>query len=103
MRSFLIALLAIAGVAVINPVRAVAAPANGVPIADLLDANSLVQDARLVCVNRYTGRILYYGPCGGHRWHRHHRHYWHYYWRPRYHHWRWRHHRHWRHRYFYFY
>jgi hypothetical protein len=26
-----------------------------------------VQDSRLYCYNRYTGRFLHWGPCGGYR------------------------------------
>lgn len=44
-----------------------AAPLSADTLAGALEENPLVQDARLVCVNRRTGRILYYGPCRGYR------------------------------------
>ena len=53
----------------------------------------MLENVRLFCVNRYTGRFLYWGRCGGYH-HYYRRHYYHpyyrHYWRPRYH----RHYRH---------
>ena len=40
-----------------------AAPVNGFAILHSLDASSPIQQARLFCYNKYTGRFLYWGPC----------------------------------------
>lgn len=34
---------------------------------EVAEANPLVQEARVYCYNRYTGRFLHWGSCGGRR------------------------------------
>jgi hypothetical protein len=91
MRKFFLMLLIAGGILSIEGSPASAAPANGSAIASALKSNSLIQDVRLYCYNRYTGRFLHWGPCGGYR------HYYHPYYRHYYHH--YYHRRHW-HRYY---
>ena len=64
----------------IGPARAapIAASSLGAQVA----APSLTEKARLYCYNRYNGRFLHWGACGGY----HRRYYRHYYYRPRYYH-----------------
>jgi hypothetical protein len=90
MRKFLIALLAAATIGGLGMVRATAAPVNGAAMHDALKTDSMVQDARVYCYNRYSGRFLHWGPCGGY-WHPH---YYHRYYYHRYHYHRY-HYRHW--------
>lgn len=39
------------------------APVSGAGLFGSAAENPLVQNARLVCVNRRSGRIIHYGPC----------------------------------------
>jgi hypothetical protein len=69
------------------------APVASSSIAAQVAATSPIEKTRLYCYNRYTGRFLHWGPCGGYRpyyyrrpyyYHRpYRRHY--YYYRPRWH------------------
>jgi hypothetical protein len=43
--------------------EAEAAPANGLPIFQSQQVASPIQEARVFCYNRYTGRFLYWGYC----------------------------------------
>ena len=79
MRKFFLALLIAGGIFSIDASPASAAPANGSVIARTLKSTSLVQDVRLYCYNRYTGRFLHWGSCGGYRRYYYHPHYRHYY------------------------
>jgi hypothetical protein len=90
MRKIFLALLIAGGMFSFGASPAAAAPANGSAIADALKSNSLIQDARLYCYNRYTGRFLHWGPCGGY-----HRHYYHPYYRHYYHPYHRHHYRYW--------
>ncbi|HUO53823.1 MAG TPA: hypothetical protein VMU18_03710, partial [Rhodoblastus sp.] len=51
------------------------APVNPSVLASQAAGPGLVEKTRLYCYNRYTGRFLHWGPCGGYR---------HYYYRPHY-------------------
>ncbi len=87
MRKIMIAILAVAGFGILVSANEVsAAPASGAPIIQSLDAGSLIQEARVFCYNRYTGRFLHWGSCGGR----------HYYYRRHYHYYRPHYHRHYR-------
>jgi hypothetical protein len=44
-----------------------AAPVNGLDITGGEDAVSRVEDTRVFCYNRYSGRFLHWGSCGGSR------------------------------------
>jgi hypothetical protein len=81
MRKFFLMLLIAGGIFSIGGSPASAAPANGSAIASALKSNSLIQDVRLYCYNRYTGRFVHWGPCGGYRHHYYHRRHWHRYYR----------------------
>jgi hypothetical protein len=57
-------LFAVVGFGVLSPAsEALAAPANGAPILDVLKTTSMTQEARVFCYNRYTGRFLHWGAC----------------------------------------
>lgn len=86
MRKILIAICAVLGLAALTPApEASAAPVSGAAaIVDSLNAGSMIQEARVYCYNRYTGRFLHWGSCWRPRhyyyyrpYHRHHfrRHY----------------------------
>ena len=86
MRKLLIALAAAGGLGLFSLSESVAAPAAGGAIQSLIHNEPLVEQARLYCANRYTGRFLYWGRCGGYRYYpryrRHyHRHYYRHYYR----------------------
>jgi hypothetical protein len=42
-----------------------AAPLNGAAIPRMAPSAPAVEEARLFCYNRYSGRFLHWGPCGG--------------------------------------
>ena len=63
MRKILIALAAAGGIGIIGTSNSLAVPVNGGAILGAVEATSPVQDARLYCFNRYTGRFLYWGRC----------------------------------------
>jgi hypothetical protein len=71
MRRIIMMLLAAGGVFIFNPTGASAAPASGFIISETIKENPLVQEARVFCYNRYSGRFLHWGSCGGHRVYRH--------------------------------
>jgi len=93
MRKIIVMVLAAGGLFICNPMGASAAPASGGVISETIKENPLVQEARVFCYNRYTGRFLHWGSCGGRRVYRHyyyyhpyyHRHYYHRYYYHRYH------------------
>ena len=63
MRAILIAAMA-AGIGLVSASSAVAAPVSGAAaILGAVDEMSPVEQARLYCYNRYTGRFLHWGPC----------------------------------------
>jgi hypothetical protein len=79
MRKIFLALLAAGGIAAFSPSGASAMPISGPMVSGTPD----VEQARLYCMNRYTGRFLYWGRCGGYhrryyRRHYYHRRYWRY-------------------------
>jgi hypothetical protein len=90
MRKFFLALLIAGGIFSIDASPASAVPVNGSVIASALKSSSPIQDVRLYCYNRYTGRFVHWGPCGGYR-HSYHPYYRHYYHRRHWH----RHYRYW--------
>jgi hypothetical protein len=84
MRKFLAIILAAGGMLFFNPLGASALPINGSIQSDSVKLQSPVQQARLYCYNRYSGRFLHWGPCGGYGYYRphyyhpyYHRHYYH--------------------------
>ena len=64
MRKILIALAAAGGIGIFGTSNASAAPVNGAAILGAVEATSPVQDARVFCYNRFTGRFLHRGSCG---------------------------------------
>ncbi len=63
MRKILFAACVLAFGAATPEQDAAAAPASGAPIVDVLKSTSMVQQARVYCYNRYTGRFLHWGSC----------------------------------------
>ena len=63
-RKVLAALVAAAGLYLVAPSAAQASPLGGGALGSLLDANPLMQDVRVFCYNRATGRFLHWGRCG---------------------------------------
>ena len=59
--------LAVAGIYISIPNTSLAVPASGAAIIDLLRDQPLVQDARVFCYNRRTGRFMHWGRCGRYR------------------------------------
>ena len=93
MRNGCLALLIAAGVGLVGTSGASALPVGVAGLDSDFAKHSLVTQARVYCMNRYTGQFLHWGPCGGPgwdgpRWHE--RHEWRE-WRPE----PWRHHHHW--------
>ncbi len=78
MRKFLIALCSAGALLGLGAAAASAAPVTGTAVNKALKADSMVQQARLYCYNRYTGEFLHWGPCAHDVWRfrHHHRHYW---------------------------
>lgn len=64
MRKITLTLCILAGLGGAPVQEASAAPASGAPVADMLKSNPLVEQARLFCYNRYSGRFLHWGSCG---------------------------------------
>lgn len=54
---------AIAGVVLCSPSSAWSAPVQGAAILESLRENPLIQDVRVFCYNRRTGRFLHWGSC----------------------------------------
>lgn len=74
MRKFLAVILATSSIVGAFPENeAIAAPANPAAILKAVESDSIVEEARWACVNRYSGRIMHWGRCGGY----HRRHYYH--------------------------
>jgi hypothetical protein len=71
MRKIFMALLFAAGLSIVTPVTASATPTMGASVGNAFKSGSLVQEARVYCYNRYTGRFLHWGSCGGYRRHYH--------------------------------
>jgi hypothetical protein len=67
MRKILIALAAAGGIGIFGTSVSTALPVNGGAILGAVEATSPIQDARLYCYNRYTGRFLHWGACGRYR------------------------------------
>jgi hypothetical protein len=63
MRQLSIALAAAASFLAAATADVSAAPLDGLAILHSLDSSSPVQQARLFCYNKATGRFLYWGPC----------------------------------------
>jgi hypothetical protein len=68
-------MLSFGAIAVLSNGSAQAAPIAASSLGAQVAAPSLTEKTRLYCYNRYTGRFLHWGPCGGYR---------RYYYRPRY-------------------
>ncbi len=47
------------------PEEAWAIPGNGAAISDGVESSTTVEQARVYCYNRYSGRFLHWGSCGG--------------------------------------
>jgi hypothetical protein len=79
---FLLLALMFLGAPALMSQTAKAAPVAASSLANQTAAPSLTEKARLYCYNRYTGRFLHWGPCGGYYYRPHywHRHYWRHYW-----------------------
>jgi len=78
MRKTFMALSIATGLAIVIPATASAAPTMGASGVNIIKSDSLVQEARVYCYNRYTGQFLHWGYCGG-GYHYYHRRHWHYY------------------------
>lgn len=64
MRKVLLALTAVAGLGVLGASASVAAPTvDAQALKEAVHAASPVQEARLFCYNRMTGRFLHWGRC----------------------------------------
>lgn len=77
MRKIFLAFVAIATVYSIGIEGAVAGVMRGDAASSFSGMGTAIQQARLFCANRYTGRFLYWGRC------RRRRVYYHHYYRPR--------------------
>lgn len=69
MRRFLTVIAAAAALGGVMTGGASAAPAagGGAGLGSQLNENPLLQDVRVYCYNRYTGRFLHWGYCGSRR------------------------------------
>lgn len=67
MRKIPIALAVAGAMGIFTTSAGVAAPVIGAAIMGSVEATSPVQDARLFCYNRYTGRFLHWGSCAPRR------------------------------------
>jgi hypothetical protein len=63
MRGLLLALATVATIGIIGAPESQALPLGG--LNNAADAVSSGENVRLYCYNRYTGRFLHWGPCGG--------------------------------------
>jgi len=63
-RKLLVMSAVAAGIVVSSSGSLTAAPASPGGILELLKSDSLVQDVRVFCYNRATGRFLHWGYCG---------------------------------------
>jgi len=64
MRGILLAAAMAATIGIIGAPQSMAAPAIG-GLGRAADAVSSAEDVRVFCYNRYTGRFLHWGACGG--------------------------------------
>jgi hypothetical protein len=64
MRGIIIALTVFGGISLLTQTEASALPGS-VPSMDAVETSSPTEQARLYCYNRYTGRFLHWGACGG--------------------------------------
>lgn len=62
-RQVFAAMAAAAGVLVLSASASNAAPASGAGLSNIVETNPLVQDVRVFCYNRRTGRFLHWGHC----------------------------------------
>ncbi|MBE7201349.1 MAG: hypothetical protein INR70_26595 [Parafilimonas terrae] len=53
------------GLLVSSSIVSVGAPVGMAPLSDLNQSASPIEKTRLFCYNRYTGRFLHWGSCGG--------------------------------------
>jgi hypothetical protein len=74
MRKTLLTLAFAGALSLLAPINAPAAPANGAAIPAAVAENPLVQQARVFCYNRYTGRFVHWGYCGRRHYVRHYYH-----------------------------
>lgn len=65
MRKILGTILAAAAISGAGTATVLGAPMDGVSLNGGIDAFSPVEDARVFCYNRYSGRFLHWGSCGG--------------------------------------
>ena len=63
MRKFLVSATAAAGIYVSITSGSLGAPVIGAGIVGAHEANPLVQEARVFCYNRRTGRFMHWGRC----------------------------------------
>jgi hypothetical protein len=74
MRKLFLALIAAGGIATFNAPAAMAMPTVGDVFSGATDKP--IEDVRLYCYDRYSGRFLHWGPCYRDRWrYGYHRHY----------------------------
>jgi hypothetical protein len=66
MRKILMLLLVVGGLGAFGGGRAHAVPMSASPIELAREAASLIQEARVYCYNRRTGRFLHWGHCRRH-------------------------------------
>jgi hypothetical protein len=66
MRKILLTLVFAGGLSLLAPMTTSAGPANGSAIPGAVADNPLVQQARVFCYNRRSGRFLHWGYCGRH-------------------------------------
>lgn len=63
MRKYLFLIFTAGALCAFTPVGAPAAPIGGRAIRDALELDSPIQQARVFCYNRRTGRFLHWGYC----------------------------------------
>ncbi|MBV1707719.1 MAG: hypothetical protein KGQ37_10980 [Hyphomicrobiales bacterium] len=83
MKKALLLLVALATIYATGIEGAMAGMAAGASASDMQVSGSIIHKARYYCVNRYTGRFLYWGRCRVRHLY-YHRHYHHYYYRHHY-------------------
>jgi hypothetical protein len=63
MRKIIILAATVAGLGILSTSQSMGAPASGGAILDALKSTSPIQDARVFCYNRHSGRFLHWGHC----------------------------------------
>jgi hypothetical protein len=63
MRKIIILAATVAGLGILGTSQSMGAPASGGTILDALKGMSPIQDARVFCYNRRSGRFLHWGHC----------------------------------------